>query len=155
MAAYRVFSVSVKPGVAAEFVVAAPADGSWGAAGTAPGAAPGVEMMRIVIDDSGVHEVRSGAADAAGARRRMLAAGGGAVHGVVYAVAADWPPNLAADWVGTFTRKPPPPSPPPPSRPLASGANGKRPPPPKQGGAAAKKPPPPPPKKRVRRGAML
>ncbi|PSC75036.1 tRNA pseudouridine synthase mitochondrial-like [Micractinium conductrix] len=120
MAAYRVFSVSVKPGVAAEFVVAAPADGSWGAAGTAPGAAPGVEMMRIVIDDSGVHEVRSGAADAAGARRRMLAAGGGAVHGVVYAVAADWPPNLAADWVGTFTRKPPPPSPPPPFKPLDS-----------------------------------
>lgn len=97
VAAYQVFSSSLIPGVQAEFVVAAPADGSWAANPSA--AAPstsGVELMRIVVCDWGVYEIRGGAAANAsggGGARRLLEAGGATptgqpagVQGMVYDV---------------------------------------------------------------------
>ncbi|KAL4427690.1 hypothetical protein ABPG75_001779 [Micractinium tetrahymenae] len=95
--AYQVFSSSLIPGVQAEFVVAAPADGSWAAnpAAAAPSAS-GVELIRIVVCDWGVYEIRGGTpgTTSTGSARRLLAAGAGAtptgqpagVQGMVYDV---------------------------------------------------------------------
>lgn len=96
VAAYQVFSSSLIPGVQVEFVVAAPADGSWAHPSAAGPSNSGVELMRIVVCDWGVYEIRGGATantSGSGAARRLLAAGGttptgqpAGVQGMVYDV---------------------------------------------------------------------
>ncbi|KAL4444636.1 hypothetical protein ABPG77_002453 [Micractinium sp. CCAP 211/92] len=96
VAAYQVFSASLIPGVQVEFVVAAPADGSWAHPSAAGPSNSGVDLMRIVVCDWGVYEIRGGATantSGSGAARRLLAAGGttptgqpAGVQGMVYDV---------------------------------------------------------------------
>jgi hypothetical protein len=70
IAAYQVLSSHLVPGQRLEFVVVAPSFG-----GGAAGVGPVAEMIRIIVDSEGVHEVRGGPTNRAGigGSRRLLA----------------------------------------------------------------------------------
>lgn len=81
---YQVLAATLVPGQRLDFVVTAPAAAAAGASANA------ADLMRIVIDDAGVHEVRSGAQQA-GRRLLVAATTAGAaktVQGLVYDVTA-------------------------------------------------------------------
>ncbi|EFN55396.1 hypothetical protein CHLNCDRAFT_134501 [Chlorella variabilis] len=75
VAAYQVLSASLVTGQRLDFVVAAPTHDAGAAGGTAAGR-PAAELMRIVISEAGVFEVRGGGdggdGQGAGSGRRLL-----------------------------------------------------------------------------------
>jgi hypothetical protein len=103
LAAYRVLSATLVPGQRADFVVAAPAPDSIDLAAA--------ELIRIVVNDQGVHEVRPSAGAAAGPGRRLLvapsaaSAKAGSLRGVVYDVAAPYCGEQLGPWCGTVGRE--------------------------------------------------